>query len=199
MLKTKKATVRRASTNKTKKTAAVSGKKTVVRKKRSAKGNGGPVVKASPVKKVVTRKKVSKKRVAAVSTSPVSPGGGLRKGRPVSVDVLQRKLADSLNALKKEKQKRQALAKNARQTARTAVIERRKLKIQIAALKQNLSDLQNEKKSAEKQAAQQQKLEIARNEAVGRFLERWEKDYQKKNAAPTGKKKRRKRGRRAAS
>ena len=56
MLKTKKASVRRTSTSKTEKTTAVSGKKTAVRKKRSAKGNGGPVVKASPVKKVVTRR-----------------------------------------------------------------------------------------------------------------------------------------------
>ena len=199
MLKTKKASVRRNNTSKTEKTAAVSGKKTVVRKKRSAKGSGGLVAKASTVKKGVTRKKVSKKRVAAVSTSPAFPRGGVRKGRPVSVDVLQRKLADSLHALKTEKQKRQALAKKAKQTARAAVTERRKLKIQIAALKQNLSDLQKEKKSAEKQAAQQRKLEIARNEAVGRFLERWEKEYQKKNAAPTGKKKRRKRRPRAAS
>lgn len=199
MLKTKKASVRRKSNSKTEKTAAVSGKKTGVRKKRSAKGSGGPVVKASPVKKVVTRRKVSKKRVATASPSPVSPEGGVRKGRPVSVEVLQRKLASSLEALKTEKQKRQALAKNARQTARTAVIERRKLKLQITALKQELSGLQNEKKSAEKQAAQQQKLEIARNDAVGRFLERWEKEYQKKNTAPTGKKKRRKRVRRAAS
>ncbi len=171
MLKTKKPSISRTGTIKTGKTAAVPGKKTVV------------------------RKKVSKKRVAAASTSPASPKGSVRKGRPVSVDVLQRKLAASLTALKAEKKKRQQLTRN----AKTAVIERRNLKKQITELKQNLSVLHNEKRSAEKQAARQQKMDIARNQAVGKFLERWERDHQKKNAAPAGKIKRRKRVRRTAS
>lgn len=202
MLNTKKPSVNRSSTSKTKKTAALSSKNNAVTKKSSAAGIRGAVKKGRPGKKAVVRKKVSRKRAAATSTSPTSPASpqsGPRKGRPVSVDVLQRKLADSLTALKTEKRKRQQLAKNARQIARTAVMERRKLKNQIVELKENLSELQNEKKSAEKQAVRQQKMEIARNAAVGRFLERWEKNYQQKSAAPAVKSRRRKRGRRAAS
>lgn len=199
MLKTKKPSVSQAGTGKTQKTAAVSAKKNVVRKKRSVTGSNGPLKKASQGKKSVARKKVSRKTVAAVSPSAASPKAGARKGRPVSVDVLQRKLADALTALKAEKRKRQELAKNAKQTAKTAVMERKGLKSRIAELKQTLTQLQNEKKSNEKLAARQQKMEIARNEAVGKFLERWEKEYQKKNAAPAGRRKRRKRGRRAAS
>ena len=192
MLETKKPTISRTGATETEKTTAVSRKKTVARKKRSA-------AKTATGKKVIARKKVSKKRVAAASTAPASPKGGARKGRPVSVDVLQRKLAASVTALKAEKKKRQQLAKNAKLTARKAVTERRNLKKQITELKKNLSALLSEKKSAEKQAAQQQKMDIARNQAVGKFLERWEKNHQKKNAAPAKKIQRRKRVRRAVS
>ena len=126
MLKTKKPSIDLTGAKKTEKTAAVPKKKPVVRRKGSAGGNSSPVAKTATGKKVTARKKVSKKRVAAASISPVSPKGGVRKGRPVSVDVLQRKLAASLTALKAEKKKRQELAKNAKQTTRTVVIERRK-------------------------------------------------------------------------
>ena len=186
MLKTKKSPVSRTGTLKTEKTAAVS------RKKRSA-------AKTATRKKVAVRKKVSKKRVTAASMTPASPKSRVRKGRPLSIEVLQHKLGAAMTALKSEKKKRQQLAKDAKQTVRTAVIEKRKLKKQLTELKQNLSTLQNEKKSAEKQAVRQQKLDIARNQAVGKFLERWERDQQKKNAAPAVKVKRRKKVRRAAS
>jgi|GEM_PF-5789534 len=192
MLKTKKPSISRTGAKETEKNTAVSRKKTVARKKRSA-------AKTATGKKVTTRKKVSKKRVAAASTSPASPKGGTRKGRPVSVDVLQRKLAASVTALKAEKKKRQQLAKNAKLTTRKSVTERRNLKKQITELKKSLSALLNEKKSAEKQAAQQQKMDIARNQAVGKFMERWEKNHQKKTAVPAKNIQRRKRVRRAVS
>ena len=124
MLKTKKPSISRTGTAE-KETTTVPKKRSVTRKKRS-------VTKTATGKKAATRKKVSKKRVAVASSSPVSPKGSVKKGRPVSVEVLQRKLAASLSALKAEKSKRQLLAKNAKQAARTAVIERRNLKKQIA-------------------------------------------------------------------
>ena len=165
-------------------------KKTVA--KRSVSTVSKVQTKTKAVKKKLAKKKVAKKRAGRppLQAEPVAKPTP-RRGRPVSVEVLQRKLARAEEMLGKEKEKRvkqiDALKEKLAVTAAAKKELQQKLKTAVA----ELSRIHTEKKAADKLAAQQLKMEAARNEAVGKFLAKWEKSYLAAEKKKSGGKRRR--------
>ena len=131
------------------------------------------------------KKKTVKKTVARAV--PSTAGTAVRRGRPVSVEALQRKLARALEGLQKERSRRQELKAKCDKLMET----NRASKAELKELRTRLSSIEAERKAAEKAAHDQEKMEIARNEAMGKFLAKWEKDYLAKQARGSGRKRRR--------
>ncbi|MES9872338.1 MAG: hypothetical protein ABW146_04445 [Candidatus Sedimenticola sp. 6PFRAG7] len=177
----KKVTSRKTSTSK-----SPVRKKTAARRGRPPKAASSPS--AATAKKRVTRKKVSKKKTAPASTQSAAVS---RRGRPVSVDVLQRKLTVAQDALAKEKARRI----DARAKLSAALAEKKQLKSKLKEVATVLDRLDKEQKAAEKSAAQQLKMETARNDAIAKFLAKWEKNYLAAQTKKTGGRGKRRRGR----
>ena len=180
-------------------------KKTVTKRvsKKKVTAKAAPKKRGRPAKKATIKrrgrpadaKKVATEEVASVKeAAPVKSES--RRGRPVSADSLQRKLAVVQTALKSEKEKRQKQAAAARAKIAALTADKRKLGETLAQVRKTLSEIEAEKRAAEKEAQREQKMEIARAAAVTKFLEKWEKS----NAAKPAKgKMRKKRGRPRAS
>jgi regulator of replication initiation timing len=131
------------------------------------------------------KKKTAKKAVA--SAVPVTVDTTARRGRPVSVDVLQRKLVRTQDGLSKERTRRQEM----KVKCDKLVAANRAYRAELKELRSRLSVIEAERSTAEKEALRQEKMEIARNEAIGRFLAKWEKEYLAKQDKGSGRKRRR--------
>lgn len=169
--------------------------KSVTKEKVTAKA--APKKRGRPAKKATVKRRgrpANAKKVAAEEAAPVKSEP--RRGRPVSAEALQRKLATVQAALKSEKEKRQKQATAARAKIAALTADKRELGGTLAQVRKALSEIETEKRAAEKEAQREQKMEIARAAAVTKFLEKWEKSNAVK---PAKSKRRKKRGRPLAS
>ncbi len=176
-----------------KKTAKKAGKKKAAKKKVSARARVKTVAepKAKSVAKPKAKKTVVRKASAKQTASPdVSSGAPVerRRGRPVSVDLLRRKLEKAQKLARSEKERRRAVAGKARKAIAAHVARNKQMRTELAATKRELGRLDTEVKAAERAREQEQQIEMARETAVQTFLEGWEKDFLKKEA--TGKRRR---------
>lgn len=176
----------------------VKTRKKVARKKTAAR-RGRPPKSATAnavTKKRVAKKKVAKKRVGrppkSVEKSVQTTG---RRGRPVSVDVLQRKLLAAQEALSAEKEKRKAQVASIKEKMDAAVAAKKELQGRLKEVSSELALMQHEAKRAEKAAAKKLKMEMDRNAAVAKFLSKWEKKYMEAESKSTGRRKKRGPGR----
>lgn len=156
-----------------------------------------PKKRGRPAKKTAVKRRgrpADVKKVATEEAAPVKSES--RRGRPVSAESLQRKLAAVQTALKSEKEKRQKQATASRAKIAALMVDKRNLSGALVQARKTLSELEAEKRAAESKAQSEQKMEIARAAAVTKFLQKWEKS----NAAkPAKSKKRKKRSRSRAS
>ncbi|MES9869797.1 MAG: hypothetical protein ABW149_08900 [Sedimenticola sp.] len=109
----------------------------------------------------------------------------------MSVEVLQRKLSVAQDALAKEKARRI----DARKKLVAAQDAKKKLQLKLKEATAILDRMEKERKAEEKLAAQQLKMETVRNEAIAKFLVKWEKKYLAAQAKKTGGRGKRGRGR----
>jgi len=169
------------------------------------------VKKTTAKKKAVRKKTVSRKQPVAAKASKVSSAprsrrkaasgsiamsAGGRRGRPVSIEVLQRRLEASENALRQQKEKRRKLSQSSKQRLAVVLEAKGKLKAELAALKKTLSSMLAAQKAEEKAAQRRQKMEQERNTAIAGFVQRWEKKYLAKQSTVTGRKRKATRRRR---
>ena len=176
----KKRAVKRGTAKKTaaKKTAA---KKTAEKAAKKTVGKGRPPKKGA-VKKAPMRKTVPRKKTAANAESPAVAGetGSRKRGRPVSVDALRRKLDSAREAARRERDKRRDMSAAAKRKIAEHVARNKALRKELAEARGLLAKVEAQEKEAERIRSEAEKMERDRAEAVASFLARWEKDYAKK-------------------
>lgn len=96
-----------------------------------------------------------------------------RRGRPVSVEALKARYARTQEALKAEKAKRRKQSQEMKIKFAAAAAAKKKLKAELVEVKAALAKIRENEKSA----AEQAKMEFARDDAVKKFVTRWEKEY----------------------
>lgn len=118
-------------------------------------------------------------KTASVTLSGVDTTNRPRRGRPVSVEALKRKLETLQSQFKHEKQKRREQLQHAQLKIAGLTAERRALRQELSQTKKRLQQIEAEQKRAARDAAQQQRIEVARNLAVAKFLQKWDKQQAK--------------------
>ena len=119
-----------------------------------------------------------------------------RRGRPVSVEALQKKLDSAQAALQKEKDRRVTQVAGLQQKLAAATANRKELQQKVTELSRSLATIEAEKKNAEREQQKVEKKEAAKQAALQKFLESWEKRYQAAETKKgTGRKKRGGKGR----
>ncbi|MCW8890384.1 MAG: hypothetical protein OQL20_06985 [Sedimenticola sp.] len=128
-------------------------------------------------------KMATDKRPTSVTAPGVDTTNRPRRGRPVSVDALKRKLETLQLQLSNEKQKRRDQLHNAQLKISTLTAERRALRQQLGQTKKRLQQIESEQKSLAREEALQRRIEEARNLAVAKFLQKWDRQQAKSLSA----------------
>ncbi len=105
-----------------------------------------------------------------------------RRGRPVSIEVLKRKLAEAEQRAATERDKRRAQVAEAREKAARAVAEKMALRSELAAVRRELTEVNRQWNAEKRAAARAARMEAAWEDALARFRVRWEKEYLAKEA-----------------
>jgi hypothetical protein len=200
-------------------TARTPGKRRVAKRKAAKRAPRKKVVgKASP-KKAVGKKKVAKKGFAKKTTGKVRAprkkttsasamptadveAGPRRRGRPVSVDALKRKLDIAREAVRRERNKRRDMSAATKRKIAEHVARNKALRSELAEVRRVLSDVEAKEKAAEKERSATEAMDRAREAAVAKFTERWEQDYLKrigKRKAKRGRPGRKRRAKKSAT
>ncbi|MDF1529885.1 MAG: hypothetical protein P1R74_12235 [Sedimenticola sp.] len=122
--------------------------------------------------------KVSTKKSASVTADNVDTVDRPRRGRPVSVAVMKRKLELLQTRVQSEKLKRKQQLSNAQLKINTLLEEKRVLRNELKLFKARLQQMESEQKRAAKHELNKRRLEEARKLAVERFLTKWDKNHQ---------------------
>ncbi len=118
------------------------------------------------------------------SYNPLSGDGrdAPRRGRPVSLEVLKRKLAEAEQRAVAERDKRRTQVAEARDKAARAVAEKMVMRGELAEVRRELAAVTRQWASERKAAARAARKAAAWEVALERFRRRWEKEYQEKEA-----------------
>ena len=130
-----------------------------------------------------------------ITKSATAAGETQQRGRPVSLEVLQRRLATAEGTLKLEKEKRKKQLQDSRLKLAESITAKKELLTQVRDLKKELVRIKSERSEAERAGAQRAKMESARAAAVEKFVEKWNKKFLETEAGKKSGSKRRKRGR----
>jgi len=105
-----------------------------------------------------------------------------RRGRPVSLDVLKRKLAEAEQRAVAERDKRRTQVADARDKAARAVAEKMVMRSELAEVRRELAAVTKQWAAERKEATRAAKKAAAWDVALEKFRRRWEKEYQEKEA-----------------
>ncbi len=105
-----------------------------------------------------------------------------RRGRPISIEVLKRKLAEAEQRAVIERDKRRTQVAQARDKAARAVAEKMVMRGELAEIRRELAAITRQWAAEKKEAARAAKKEAAWEIALERFRRRWDKEYQEKEA-----------------
>ena len=108
--------------------------------------------------------------------------GKRRRGRPVSIEVLKRRLAEAEQRAIIERDKRRAQVSEARDKAARAVAEKMEMRGELAAVRRELAKLTRQWKAEKREAERVAKMAAAWEDALAKFRMRWEKEYLIKEA-----------------
>jgi hypothetical protein len=137
------------------------------------------------------KNRVNKKR-ASTKQEPVAPANPSRRGRPPSVDVLQRKLARVSESLARKRQVNSELREKIAADAQL----KRKLKSELNTLKAELDGIKSAQERARQGELERRRMQEAQDAAVEKFVSQWQKKYLARTAASKAvRRKGRKRGR----
>ncbi len=140
-------------------------------------------------------KKATANRRGRPAISSTEAGETQTRGRPVSLEVLQRRLTTAEETLKLEREKRKKQLQDSRLKLAESATAKKELLTQVRDLKKELVRIKSEKSEAERAGAQQAKMESARAAAVEKFVEKWNKKFLEMETGKKSGGKRRKRGR----
>lgn len=163
----------------------------VMTKEKSSEASSAVQRVAHPVKKTTAKRRgrpaITDRKTAAVKTQ--------QRGRPISIEVLQRRLATAQETLKTEKEKRKKLAQESKLKLAESIAAKKELQNQVRDLKKELVQIRSEKSKAERADAQKARMESARDAAVEKFVEKWTKKFLASEARKKSGRNSRKRGR----
>lgn len=145
----------------------------MVRKKQASKE-----LSPSITKRARRSAKESTKENTSVTADNVDTSNRPRRGRPVSVAVMKRKLELLQTQVESEKLKRKQQLCNAQLKINTLLEEKRALRNELKLFKARLQQIESEQKRVARDELNKRRIEEARNLAVERFLTKWDKNHQ---------------------
>ncbi len=135
----------------------------------AAKKRGRPRKKTAGAVAGKKRGRPARKRAEPVQAAEERP----RRGRPVSVEALRTRLTAAQDALKAEKARRRTQVQELKAKLAAATASKRELKAKLGEASDALARVRED----ERAAVQREKMERAREEAVQKFVARWEEKY----------------------
>jgi hypothetical protein len=96
------------------------------------------------------------------------------------VDALRRKLEAAREMAHREREKRREVSAAARDRIAEHVARNKVLRRELVETRRALAQQDAGEKEAERERAEAEKMERAREAAVAKFVERWDRDYLKK-------------------